>query len=111
MQIHTHLVAFLTRLGRNYDYTTCTGCTIDTRRTGILQYGNGLNIVGVERSAHHTVNYIYRCTACGNTTCTTDTDLRCIAGLTTRVAYIQTGYLTLQHVTDIIGRDICQLVC
>ena len=90
-----HFVTFLTTLGRYYDNTTCTLCTVDTGRTGVFQYGNGLYIVRVERTAHHTIYYVDRSGTGVDRTCTTNTDLSRITRLTTGVRYRQTGYFTL----------------
>ena len=106
-----HFVAFLTRLGRYDDDTAGSGSTVDTGRTCVLQYGDGLYVIGVERTAHHTVHHVAGFAACGDRTCTADTDLGSIARLTGCVGNSQTCYLTLQHVTDVTGRYVGQLLC
>ena len=105
-EIHFHFVAFLTGLGSNDDDTTGCGSTVDTGRTCVLEDGNGLYVVGIEGTSHHSVNHVNGIGTCGDRTCTTDTDLRCVTRLSTGVGYSQTGYFTLEHVSDIGRRDI-----
>ena len=111
LDVHMNLVIFLTGLGGNYDNTTSSRSTVDTGRTGVFQYGDGLNVIGVERATHDTIDYINRLTTSGNRTCTTDTDLGSLTRLTTCVRNRQTCYFTLEHVTDITGGDVGQFLC
>ena len=80
-----HFVVFLTGFGSNDDDTACSGSTVDTGRTCILEDGDGLYVIGVEGTTHDTINYVNRVGPGGNRTCSTDTDLRRITRLTSCV--------------------------
>ena len=107
-QIHMNLITFLSGLGRYNDNTTCTLCTVNSGWTCILQYRDSLYIVRIKRATYYTIYYVDRSTTGINRTCTTNTDLSCITRLTTCIRNRQTGYLTLQHVSDITRSHICQ---
>ena len=101
----------LTGFGRNNDNTTGSGSTVNTGSTCIFQYGNSLNVVRIETTTHHAIYDIYRVRGSSNRTCTADTNLRTSARLTGSATYLHTGYLTLQHRSDITGSNVCQFIC
>ena len=64
--VDTRFLVAATLLGGNNDDTTCSGGTVDTRGTCVLQHRDSLHVVGVELSTHDTINYVNGVCSCGN---------------------------------------------
>ena len=99
-----------TALSGHDDDTAGSSCTVEGGGRSILQNRNGLNIIGVERTAGHAVHHIEGTCACGDGPGTADADIGIVTGLAGTVHNHHTGHLALQHVADIGSGDVAEFL-
>ena len=110
LEIDRRLLPLLRRLGRDDDDAARTLRTVDGRRSGILEHGERLHVVGVERTADDAVHHVERVAGCGDGARAADTDRSLRTGLPRSIIDQHAGGLALEHVPDVGRGDVGELL-